>query len=82
MYPLSLLTVDLKIAKEKLLSVFEIADSIDSQPKNSYGSAGLSHIPDINYLATILLSLRHKKTFVFEQAATVQRFVRSSNSSR
>ena len=35
MYSLSLLTVDLKIAKERLLSVFEIADSIDSQPKNS-----------------------------------------------
>ena len=33
MYSLSLLTVDLKIAKERLLSVFEIADSIDSQPR-------------------------------------------------
>ena len=35
MYSLSLLTVDLKIAKERLLNLFEIADSIDSQPKNS-----------------------------------------------
>jgi hypothetical protein len=33
MYSLSLLTVDLKIAKERLLNVFEIADSIDSQPR-------------------------------------------------
>jgi hypothetical protein len=51
MYSLSLLTVDLKIAKERLLNVFEIADSIDSQPKNSRRSFVATNSRSENYWA-------------------------------
>jgi hypothetical protein len=35
MYSLAFFTVDLQIAKGRLLSVFEVADGIDSKPKHS-----------------------------------------------